>query len=263
MSNRPVTGVAVRGSTQQSNAAGSSSARLGRPQRLRVIAILSGGVALIVIGLATMLLAAGTGSSGNLLFLVSALAWAIAAYNGAFHAHITRDETRILPLAGVSALAAAGVVAAFSMVLGAFDLSLSELATASAGSSVALVLGFCGSRLVLQRLWKHGQFRSRAIVVGSGQITKELALELAHRPNLGIDVVDYVPVGQDGEDPSQRFADELAISLESHVPDRLIVGEVDADDGSLLPALRLAGTMGTRVYAVSYTHLTLPTICSV
>ena len=252
MSEGPASGTGKRRAAQPVHEAGNTTARIGRPQRLRVIAILSGGVALIVIGFATMLLAAGTGVSSNLLFLVSALAWVIAAYNGAFHAHITRDESRIVLLAALASLAAASVVAGFSLALGLFAPRLSELGTAAVSSAVALVLGFYGSRFVLQRLWEHGQFRSRAIVVGSGKLTKELALELAHRPNLGIDVVEHVIAAPaaDGDDSSPCFNDALATALQRHAPDRLIVGQLDVDDDGLLPALRLAGTMGTRVYVL-------------
>lgn len=220
------------------------------PSRLRVSAILTGGIALIVVGALALIFTGATGTSSTVLFVVGAMTWLGAAYNGVFHAHITRDETRIVPVAGLASAGSGVALLAVDDVFGIYGVALSDVIAASAASMASLVAGLLIGRFALRQLWDAGQFRSTAIVVGSGTLSKELALELAHRSELGIDVVDYVAVEADADAVDEGLADRLAGSLRKHRPDRLIVGEIDAGDGLLLPALRLAGTTGTRVYVL-------------
>ena len=221
------------------------SAGPDRPDRLRIIALLNGGLGLITIGLATSLFSFVTES--NLFFFVGPLAWAIAAYHGAFHAHISRDEFRVIPIATLGTVSASLVVTAIALLAGVLNISLSEVLVGSVAILASLIVGVFLGRMCLRSAWVDGHFRSTAVVAGSGMLTSELALELRHRRELGIDLVEFVDLGLDDEE-----TDVSAISdaLRRLRPDRLIIGETALAEEALLPVLRFAGTIGTRVYVL-------------
>lgn len=215
-----------------------------RPDRLRIIALLNGGLGLIAIGLAITLFALLTGST-NLMFVVGPMAWALAAYHGAFHAHISRDEFRVVPIALLSAIGASLVVTALA-ALTSFEVSPSEVLLGTTVTALSLISGIFIGRICLRAAWRRGQFRSTALVAGSGPLTSELALELAHRLELGIDLVGH----GDPEAYGSENVSEIYEALQIHRPDRLIIGETQLNERDLLPALRFAGTLGTRVYVL-------------
>ena len=218
-----------------------------RPDRLRVIALLNGGLGLVAIGLGITAFSFAT-ESANLLFFTGALAWAMAAYHGAFHAHISRDEFRVIPIAALSAISASLVVAAVGSLSGTLSVPLAEMLLATLVTATSLICGIFVGRSCLRYVWRRGQFRSTAIVAGTGSLTSELALELTHRRELGIDLVEHI-------DPLQEETESTDLSsvysaLLRHRPDRLVIGEIALEEQELLPALRFAGTIGTRVYVL-------------
>lgn len=216
------------------------------PDRLRVAALLNGGLGLMAIGLGTTLFSLVAGSA-NSLFFVGPLAWTIAAYHGAFHAHISRDEFRVIPIAGFAAFSASLVVTALGSLTGSLNVTVQELVLGSVVIAISLISGIIAGRMCLRYVWRRGQFRSTAIVAGTGPLTTELALEITHRRELGIDLVEHVNTeGEAGEvDASSVYS-----ALKLHRPDRLVIGETTLQEQALLPALRFAGTIGTRVYVL-------------
>lgn len=218
-----------------------------RPDRLRVIALLNGGLGLVSIGLGITAFSFATGSA-NLLFFAGALAWIVAAYHGAFHAHISRDEFRVVPIAALSAISGSLVVIAVGAATGTLSVSPVELLIATAVTATSLIFGIFVGRTCLRYVWRRGQFRSTAIVAGTGSLTSELALELTHRRELGIDLVEHVDIER--TDVENTEVSSVYSALQRHRPDRLVIGETALQEQELLPALRFAGTIGTRVYVL-------------
>lgn len=213
---------------------------------LRVTTLLSGGVGLIAVGLAAMILALATGASIE-PFIVGVGAWAVAGYNGIFHLHITRDELRVLPVAAAASVASATLVALTQWAILRSASDVSALIIDAAVLGIALAVGSVTARWLMSILWKRGEFRSSVIVAGTGRITTELTVELSHRPELGIDVVSHIGIDQSRE---SKVAADIASALVEYQPDRLVIGETNASDAELLPVLRLAGRLGTRVYVL-------------
>lgn len=216
---------------------------------LRASTLLNGGIGLMATGIASTVASWLTGYL-VLPFLVGVLAWAVATYNGAFHLHITRDELRQVPVVFGSSLLSLALVVAGSSVAGQSLPSASVLLVFGCASAISLFGGIIAGRWTLRYLWRRGEFRSTAVVVGSGRLSSELVVELRHRPELGIDVVDELKIGSFVDPFREEDIDLLEDSVRFHRPDRLLVGELDADDFDLMPTLRLAGQIGTRVYVL-------------
>lgn len=218
-----------------------------RPQNLRLAAVLNGGLALIAVGLATSIPAV-LGNASGVWLTAGLLAWIIAGAGGAFHLHITRDELHIWPVVMVASVVGTAIASVASRVVGS---TMSIQVGLWAGVTVALALagGLLAGRRVLRSLWRAGEFRSSALVVGSGPITMELAAELSHRPELGIDLVDVIRLGRSDHAVLRSEVDLVRRAIDTYRPDRLIVGDLD-DDVSVMPALRIAGMTGTRVYVL-------------
>ena len=225
------------------------AAQTAGPTRLWTTALLTGGIALVAIGLIMMAFSFVSGHTANLSYAIGIATWLMAGFNGAFHTHITGDEFRNVPLAALSALVA-GAAASLLVVTGLVGHNFGDIAAASAVSALSLIVGILCGRIILRGLWSRGLFRSNALVVGSGVLSRELAIELRHRPELGIDLVDFVAIEDIDFATQGTIADVVAEKLWSKKPDRLIVGQVDNKDEDLLPALRLAGVIGTRVYVL-------------
>ena len=218
-----------------------------RPDRLRTIALLNGGIGLMVIGIGTTLLSLIIGS-GSLLFIVGPLAWVIAAYHGVFHAHITRDEFRVVPIALISAGLAAFTVTSVGWAAGAIETTLAPTLLGTAITGASLLGGIFVGRMALRSIWRRGRFRSTAVVAGSGPVTSELVLELTHRTELGIDVDEFIDL--DEAYRSTGDVSRVIRALRTHRPDRLVIGDLSLNEHELLPAVRFAGTIGTRVYVL-------------
>ncbi len=214
--------------------------------------MLIGGVALAAAGLSSVATGLVVESSFRPMALAIA-AWAVAVQKGAFHVRIARDDLHILPTLLSSSLIGASFVAVVELVfLGGLQ-SPSGLALLSLGTAVSLIVGVQAGRHILRSLWRRGDFRTTAVVAGIGDVTRELVLELQHRPELGIDVVRTLTMSADRNMTTAAKtaeADLIEQALVEFHPDRLILGESDIEDSFVLRTLRLAGTMGTRVYVL-------------
>lgn len=220
--------------------AGKSTAK---PRSLQAASILLGGLALTTLGVAALGLSSVFGDT-NSPFLVGLCTWAVAAASGVFHLHITRDDLYMSGPIVKSVAMGLGLTMIVEAVLFDVRLALPSMLLIALSILVALIVGLQLGRRALLVLWRRGEFRTTAIVVGNGIISRELELELMHRPDLGIDVVDHVVLTGDADGEGAVTA-----SLLLYRPDRLIVGEgSDADE--LLPVLRRAGSLGTRVYVL-------------
>ncbi len=228
-------------------ARGVASVELGdkrsRPHALQATSILVGGVAAIVIGFVVTFVGARLLES-MLPVVAGFITWALAVVSGLFHLHITKDDLFVVPRAFVAALG--GVVAAgalFWLFGPGSGISIQDLVIVGLIVFVALASGRWLGGIATRSLWVRGEFRTTAVLVGSGFIAPEIALELRHRPNLGIDVVDVVDL-RDSRSANRVIAD----SIVAHRPDRLIMGDTQSLD--VTAAARYAAGTGCRVYVL-------------
>lgn len=223
-----------------------------RPSRIQRAAMLIGGIALTLAGLSSVVAGLFVESSFRPMALAVA-AWAVAVQKGGFQLHIGRDDLHVLPTLLSSSLIAAGFVAlAEAVLLGGLE-SPAGFSILILVTFVSLMIGVQMGRHVLRSLWRRGEFRTTAVVAGVGDVTRELVLELKHRKELGIDVVTHLtmsPQPNMANDAKIAEAEAIEEALVEWRPDRLILGESDTEDASVLQTLRLAGTMGTRVYVL-------------
>ena len=218
--------------------------RTSKPRSLQAASILLGGLALSTLGIGAVALSAVFDDTYRPL-VVALLTWSIAAAAGVFHLRITRDDLYLFgPILRSTTL---GTVLAWlgDLVLIDGSGSARTMAFIALSVGVSLAAGIQLGRYVLLQLWRRGEFRTTAVIAGGGEISRELELELIHRPDLGIDVLDHVVIGA-----GECAGDAISASLATYRPDRLIVGEILADDGHLLAALRRAGASGVRVYVL-------------
>ncbi len=223
-----------------------------RPNRLQRASMLLSGVALTVVGLESVVAGLFVESSYRPVALGLAT-WAVAVQKGAFQLHITRDDLRAIPTIVSSTLAGASLVAIGELVASREVASPAVLAILGVSTCFALAVGVQLGRQLLRSLWRRGEFRTTAVVAGFGEVTRELLLELQHRPELGIDVVSHQVMATDprtGNGTRAAEADAIEQAVLEWRPDRLIVGESESEDAILLRTLRHAGTLGTRVYVL-------------
>ena len=133
----------------------------------------------------------------------------------------------------------------FSRVLTAVSLgvvvglSVARVTSATAptiGDTVALVaglwLGAVGglalSSTSLKRLWVRGKLRSRALVIGAGQLTHELILELRLRRSYGVSVEALAYLGT--APPSTGHPAETPLVPLSEIPSFCLLYTSDAAD---------------------------------
>ena len=215
-----------------------------RPRSLQAASILLGGLALTTLGLAAVAMSAAFGDTYRPL-VVGLFTWCAAAASGVFHLRITRDDLYLSGPIFRSTAIASGLAWMGELTLFDTRVSVGAVSLIAVSTLISLMVGLQLGRRVLLAMWRRGEFRTTAVVVGTGTISRELELELTHRPDLGIDVVDHVVISSLESD-----IDVLSASLRTHRPDRLIVGDTNVDDSYLLPTLRWAGALGTRVYVL-------------
>ncbi len=184
-----------------------------------------------------------------------ALAMAAAASVIASLSTTGRFRTRMVPdfvgqLSRVAGSVAAGAAIPF-MAIAFFDASRTNF-RAFAGLAVMLfVMSLAAdwtSALIIRRMWARGRLRSRALVIGSGRLANELAVELRLRQEYGVDLVDVVELDQPGS-LAERVVDRLA----SSGADRLIIAplENEQNDGeSLVAAVRQSLGFGVPTFVV-------------
>jgi exopolysaccharide biosynthesis polyprenyl glycosylphosphotransferase len=111
---------------------------------------------------------------------------------------------------------------------------------------VTLIADFV-SVVFVRRMWARGKMRSRAVILGSGTLARELAVELRMRPEYGVDLVGVF------EPENADFADELINTLARLDGDRLIIAPLGAEavEGpALVTAARAAIALGVPTYVV-------------
>lgn len=166
-----------------------------------------------------------------------------------------RFRTRMVPdfvgqLSRVAGSVAAGAAIPF-MVIALFDSTLTNF-RAFAGLTVVLfatsVAADWTSAMLIRHLWGRGKLRSKAVMIGSGQLADELAIELSVRPEYGVDLVEIIYPGEDGV-----LAERLVEALASTGGDRLIVAPLENEKNdvpSLIGAVRRSLSLGVPTFVV-------------
>lgn len=166
-----------------------------------------------------------------------------------------RFRTRMVPdfvgqLSRVAGSVAAGAALPF-MAVALFDASRTNF-RAFAGLVLMLFLMSLAadwtSAWTIRRMWARGRLRSRAVMIGSGRLANELAVELRLRQEYGVDLVDVIEPTQ-GDSLAEELIDRLANSRS----DRLIVAPLEDESGdgaSLVYAVRRALSYGVPTFVV-------------
>ncbi|MEM7323412.1 MAG: exopolysaccharide biosynthesis polyprenyl glycosylphosphotransferase [Actinomycetota bacterium] len=191
----------------------------------------------------------------------------------------------IVRLRFVCAAVAIGVIAAMTVV------SLPGLDQPNVGGFVGLmsslfvaaIVGRLGGHWLLKRLWRAGHLRATALILGTDDLARQLAVEVEVFPQYGVDVVGYIsenlvddqpgptPVtsvtADNGTDrtngagtsthqgptviPAVHALEELAAVVADHGADRLIIGPAAAlDDRYAQRVARWAASLGLSVHIV-------------
>lgn len=221
---------------------GKDEPRLFAVTRLQSVAMWIGGISLMIAGFPAIIVGAPQ------LVAVLAFSWVLAGYHGAFQVSISREDWSIAKtVLRASTTATAATAAVWTLFTG-------ELSAGSAIASGAMSAGllFCGTQLgrfTIRQLWRAGTFRTTAVVIGGSRLTDELAVELSHSRELGIDVVQHIDVRRTAGGIPQARAD-LSRAVEALRPDRLIVGDASFQTADWISEIRRAGELGTRVYVL-------------
>ncbi|MEM9891864.1 MAG: sugar transferase [Actinomycetota bacterium] len=185
---------------------------------------------------------------------------------GYFRVNMVNDGTVRLRLAGSAS--AIGVTA------GLFVTSLPSLGQPRVPAFVSLMLVLLGAaatgrmmgRAMVRRLWRHGHLRANALVYGTNELAREMAIEINLRRNYGVDVVGFV---SDGTQPATGSSlpapvyavDVDAVDIDAAVAkladaqrrlavDRLIVGPSTGGDEIAQQVARWAAAEGLPVHVV-------------
>jgi len=219
--------------------------RQTRVTRLQSVAMLIGGISLIIVGLVPVVFDLGTRLPQ--VGAVLAVSWVLAGFSGAFQVSISRNDMSIAHKV-LTATTTATVLTTTILVLAGQELTATNSLISGALASLLLFGGIQAGRFVVRTLWSSGKFRTTAIVVGGSQLTDELAVELRHSRDLGIDVVGHIDLRRE---PGAHTAPQRVLdAIESLRPDRLVLGETAFNEAEWVGALRRAGELGTRVYVL-------------
>lgn len=157
--------------------------------------------------------------------------------------------------------------AAVGVTSGLFVTSLPSLGQPRVPAFVSLMLVLVGAaaigriagRVIIRRLWRRGHLRANALVYGTDDLAREMAIEINLRRSYGVDVVGFIddeprsdrklslpaPVYKTAGDPEATFTARVGLGV-----DRLIVGPQSGDDWCAQRVARWAAAEGLPVHVV-------------
>lgn len=166
-----------------------------------------------------------------------------------------RFRTRMVPdlvgqLSRVAGSVAAGAAVPF-LLLAFLDASRTNF-RAFAGLVLVLFTAALASdwisAWIVRRMWSRGKLRSRAVLLGSGRLADELAVELRLRKEYGVDLVGVV-----APQNHESLVDEFVRCLVDSRADRLIVAPLEdelTDGQALVVAVRRALSLRIPTFVV-------------
>ncbi|MCP4962395.1 MAG: sugar transferase [Actinomycetia bacterium] len=127
--------------------------------------------------------------------------------------------------------------------------------SASAGVVMMLLASRWAAYRVLMLSRRRGHFRSRAIVVGTGSVAREIGVEFAKRKEYGVDIVGYVAVDAMSAEcslPGPVIGNVDNITKLSRITnsDRVIVTVGQGENERVLNALRQLPVPGISLYVM-------------
>jgi len=155
----------------------------------------------------------------------------------------------------VGAIATAGFVGLLAVAV--LDLApfLLTIVTASVGLLAILMVSRVLAFKILQALRRRGHLRSRAVVVGTGGVSREIGIEFAHRADLGVDIAGYVAVDELNVEVTLpgpvigNIADLYELTRLTNA-DRVIVTTRDVYDNRVIDGLRSLTPGGPSVFMI-------------
>ena len=120
---------------------------------------------------------------------------------------------------------------------------------------LAVLAGHFVGSTVVRSLWGRGRLRARALVYGTDQLTRELAVEFSLRPDYGVDVVGFMAntraVSSVVSEPVVDAGVGVVDALRRVGADRLVIGPgVVAHDRQAVVNARQAVAVGVPVFVV-------------
>lgn len=177
---------------------------------------------------------------------------------GHFRIRMMSDTSSRLPVAA-SAVVMGGAVAVVSVaVLPVSAPSLKALAGLLGSLLVASLAAQSVGDRIIRRQWAKGNLRASALIYGSDDLARELAVEIDVRPDYGVDVVGFI-ADQGSAVSLQRPSVGVIYDTEGDVSeiidrtgaDVLIVGPGSvADDRNAIRTVRRAAGVGMPVFVV-------------
>lgn len=164
---------------------------------------------------------------------------------------VGEDATIIAGGIAVSVLAIAAAVTATNTV----EPLIETLVAASLGSFTALLAARFLAFRALILLRRRGAMRSRALVVGTGPIAREIGAEFAHRRDYGVDIAGYVARSDLRAEvtlpgPVVGNLDALAALVQLTGSDRVIVTLGAQGDDAVADALRTLPSPESSVFVM-------------
>ena len=135
----------------------------------------------------------GAGDSGDLFAAVSVVVtMVLLAGRGHFRARMTPDMAGRVPVAATSVATGSSAALGVAVLTPVSAPSTNALVALMAYMILAVLAGHFVGSAVVRSLWGRGRLRARALVYGTDQLTRELAVEFGLRPDYGVDVVGFM-----------------------------------------------------------------------
>ena len=150
-----------------------------------------------------------------------------------------------------SVLVTAGLAPA--VVLGLFGSAPSDSLLEGCLASGLLMASTAGTGAVTRSRWAAGRGLSRAIIVGGGQLGRDIASILGSHPSYGLLPVGFVDDIEDIADlplPHLGSLRSLELAVREHVATEVIVAYGPGRDEQLVPVLRACQELGVNIRVV-------------
>lgn len=171
---------------------------------------------------------------------------------GRFRTRMVPDLAGHLPRLAISVAAGASVPLTVLVAVGQSMTSFRAFAALVAVQFCCVLFATWAAVSTTRRLWASGLMRSRAVILGSGPLSREFAVELRLRPEYGVDLVEVVEISNRG-----TLADELVEAVYRTDADRVIIAPLEEEHGDgrpLVHAARRTMGLGIPVYVVPRLH---------
>ncbi len=169
---------------------------------------------------------------------------------GRFRTRMVPDLSGQLPRLAQTILAGLAFPFAILAVRGVAYINIQGFGLLAASLLGAAIVADWLSVFLIRFLRHRGMLRSRALLIGSGSLTNELAIELELRPDYGVDIVAVIENPSMDED---EIVEEMTEALVHSNADRILLAPIDApwaNPNAAVAAARAAVGMRVPFYVV-------------